>query len=239
MTASTLPARTAAGTPDLLAQLNGHSRPRSTNKGRKFPPDPIRVEEFAALLEACVPLVPGWHGHMSAGRLRALIVLLYRTGIRISEALALEENDLDQSDQAIVIKRGKGGKRRVVLIDDWGWHELTHWLERRAALPPGAIICLIRGQHAGRPLSATDARRQLRDARARAGLRRRVNPHAFRHGFAVESRREGIDLHTLQRQLGHARLDVTEIYFRGIDPLETLAPIRRREPPRIEVPAAR
>jgi len=69
-------------------------KPRNTNKGRKFPPDPIRVEEFAKLLDACVPLTPGRYGELAAIRLHTLVVLLYRTGLRISEALDLYEHDL-------------------------------------------------------------------------------------------------------------------------------------------------
>lgn len=210
---------------------------RRTNLGRTFPPDPIKVEEFAKLLSVCQPLTNGLEGHLSAMRLRALLVILFRTGVRISEALAFDENDLDQDQQALIVKRGKGGKRRTVLMDEWGWKELNAWMALRKQLPQGAIICVIRGAHAGRSMSGADARRQLRDARERAGLRRRCNPHNFRHGFAVEARHEGIDLYAMQQQLGHANLGVTEHYFRGIDPYDVLAPIKRRKPPMIEVPA--
>lgn len=111
--------------------------------------------------------------------------------MRISEALALQDADLVRDDMAIVIRCGKGGKRRVVLMDEWGWHELEHWVQRRAELPEGPIICLLTGVDAGRKaLSATDARRQLHDATARAGLNRRLVPHSFRHGFSVEFYRE-------------------------------------------------
>jgi site-specific recombinase XerD len=228
-------------TPDLISNLNPageKSRPHVGNvKGSRWPADPIRVEEFAALLSACVPLVPGHLGQVSADRLRALIVVLFRTGVRISEALAFEETDLNRSERSLVVKRGKGGKRRPVVIDEWGLDELERWLRIRQEFPPGAIFCVIRGRTVGRPMKDCDVRRQLAETARRAGLRRRANAHAFRHGFAVESRHEGIDYLSLQRQLGHARLDVTENYLRGIDYMEVLAPFGRRKPPMIVVPA--
>jgi integrase len=59
-----------------------------------------------------------------ADRLRGLIVVLWRSGLRISEALALAESDLDRRRGAILVRRGKGGKRREVGMDSWGWEQL-------------------------------------------------------------------------------------------------------------------
>jgi integrase/recombinase XerD len=123
------------------------------------------------------------------------------------------------------------------VIDDWGWGELEAWMRvRREEIPPGAIIPILCGADAGRPMSDTDARRQLHELAARAGIRRRFAPHQLRHGFAVENFREGTNLLALQRQLGHAHLGVTELYLRGIDPLTVLEPMRKRQPPRIVIP---
>ena len=210
-------------------------KPHNTNRGRKFPPDPIRVEEFAVLLQHCVPLRAGREAELSALRLRTLLIVLYRSGLRISEALDLYEHDLRAGDRAIVVRHGKGDKRRVVLVDEWGWGELAHWMAVRAEIPPGAVFPVIRGPGAGGPMLAPDVRRQMKHLRDRAGLRRRVHPHAFRHGFAVSVRAEGIDLYALQKELGHARLDVTARYLSGIDPMDVLAPIAARQPPRIVV----
>lgn len=220
-----------------VVQFPPRRKPRRTNRGRKFPPDPIRVDDVARLLEHCTPQVPGRYGYLSAMRLRALIVILYRTGVRISEALAFIESDIMASDQALLVRHGKGDKRRIVMIDDWGWQELQAWMRLRAEIPAGAIIPIVRGHHAGQPLSDTDARRQLRDLQARAGIRRRIAPHQFRHGFSVETFREGVNLLALQRQLGHAHLGITELYLKGIDPLTVLEPIGKRSAPRIVIPS--
>lgn len=211
-------------------------KPHNTNRGRKFPPEPLSTEDFAKLLAACVPLRQGREHELSALRLRALLVILYRTGLRIAEALDLYEGDLNMEERAIVIRHGKGDKRRVVLVDEWAWREILHWLRVREEIPPGALIPVIRGDTAGGKVHAPDIRRQLYKLRERAGIRKRVHPHGFRHSFAVEASREGIPLYSLQGALGHARLDVTERYLRGIDPMERLAPFGKRRAPMIMVP---
>jgi integrase/recombinase XerD len=212
-------------------------KPHNTNRGRKFPPEPITTEEFEKLLNACYPLMPGRFGELSALRLRTLIVLLFRTGLRIAEALDLYEFDLRPNERGIVVRHGKGDKRRIVLVDEWAWGELQYWLTVRDEIPVGALLPVLRGETAGNPMTSPDVRRQMKALKERAGLRRRVNPHAFRHGFAVECSREGIPMYSLQGALGHARLDVTARYLAGIDPAERLAPLAARKPPMTRVPS--
>lgn len=209
---------------------------RPATKGRTYAPDPFHVEDLVQLLDAITPQRPGELGDLSAARLRALVILLWRTGLRISEALALEERDLDHRDLTIIVRHGKGDRRRTTMMDEWGWRQLERWLERRRALPLGQVFCVLRGPTAGRAMHDSEVRRQLRDAAKRAGLRRRANPHSLRHTHAVELWREGIDVYSVQQQLGHARLDITAGYLRGIAPTEVLAPIGRRKPPTMPVP---
>ncbi len=64
--------------------------------------------------------------------LRGVIVVLWRAGLRISEALALAESDLDRTRGAVLVRRGKGGKRREVGMDRWAWEQLDPWLAIRA-----------------------------------------------------------------------------------------------------------
>jgi integrase len=83
------------------------------NKGLRYPPDPPPVEEIIAVMRAAGAGVEGL-------RLRALIVILWRAGLRISEALALAESDLDPVRGGILVRAGKGGRRREVGMDRWG-----------------------------------------------------------------------------------------------------------------------
>jgi site-specific recombinase XerD len=183
--------------------LAGYHRGRPPrNKGLRYPPDPPSVEEIISVMRAA-------GDGIDAVRLRGLIVVLWRAGLRISEALALAESDLDRERGAILVRRGKGGKRREVGMDRWAWQQLEPWLEVRPTMPVGALFCIVRGPTRGRACQSATVRVQLRDAAARAGIGRRFAPHQLRHAHAVEMSREGVPLLVIQRQLGHANLSIT------------------------------
>lgn len=118
--------------------------------------------------------------------------MLWRAGLRIHEALALGDGDLDRRRASLLVRRGKGGRRREVGMDQWGWEQLQTWLDARAALPVGPLFCIVTGPTRGRAWSNTAVRTQLRDVAARAGVRRRFAPHQLRPAHAVEMAREGV-----------------------------------------------
>jgi integrase len=89
--------------------------------------------------------------------LRGLIVVLWCAGLRISEALALAESELDRTRGAVLVRRGKSGKRREVGRDRRAWKQLDPWLKTRAGLPVGALFCVLRGPTRGRPWSSSNA----------------------------------------------------------------------------------
>ncbi|MEA2214309.1 MAG: Phage integrase family, partial [Solirubrobacteraceae bacterium] len=114
-----------------------------------------------------------------------------------------------RAEGAILVRRGKGGKRPrsgwtdvaweqlspwLELRDRWAWEQLSPWLELRATLPVGALFCVLRGPTRGRPWASAGVRAQMHDAAARAGVRRRFAPHQLRHAHAVEMSREGVPL---------------------------------------------
>ena len=84
------------------------------------------------------------------------------------------------------VRRGKGGRRREVGMDDWAWEQLQPWLTARVDLPVGPLPCIATGPTRGRAWSAGAARTEVRHAAARAGVRRRFAPHQLRHAHAVE-----------------------------------------------------
>ena len=93
------------------AIMPGHHRGRPPrNKGEQYPADPPTVEEIVAVMRTV-------GDRADAHRLRALIVLLWRAGVRISGALSLQESDLNRPRGAVLVRRGKGGKRREVGMD--------------------------------------------------------------------------------------------------------------------------
>jgi len=126
-------------------------------------------------------------GHRIHGRrLRGLIVVLWRAGLRISEALALGEADLDPQRGSLLVRRDKGGRRREVGMDDWAWEQLEPWRTSRLELPVGPRFCVVTGPTRGRRWSPAAARAELRRTAAVAGVRRRFVPHQLRPAHAVE-----------------------------------------------------
>ncbi len=117
-------------------------------------------------------------------RLRGLIIVLRHAGLRISEALALAETDLDRQRGAVLVRAGKGGRRREVGMDRWAWEQLDPWLELRRTLPVGALSCVLRGPTRGRPCSPAGIRAELHRTALTAGVRRRFAPHQLRHAHA-------------------------------------------------------
>jgi site-specific recombinase XerD len=210
--------------PATLASFHEGHPPR--NKGLRYPPDPPTVEEIIAVMRAAGDDLDGL-------RLRGLIVVLWRAGLRISEALALSETDLDPARGAILVRRGKGGKRREVGMDRWAWGQLQPWLDVRPSLPVGALFCILRGPTRGRPCAPAGIRSQLARIAQTAGVRRRFAPHQLRHAHAVEMSREGVPLVVIQRQLGHADLGITSAYLRGIDNTEIIQAVHERPTPMI------
>ena len=149
------------------------------NKGRRYPADPPTVEEIIAVMRAA--------GNGADGaRLRALIVILWRAGLRSGEALDLAETDLDASRGSVLVRRGKGGRRREVGMDRWAWSQFEPWIAFRRQLPVGALLWVIRGTTAGRHWESSSPRKQLARAAGKAGVRRRFAPHQLRHAHAVE-----------------------------------------------------
>src|ERR1039458_5889478 len=120
--------------PATLPDFHQGRPPR--NKGLRYPADPPTVEEIIAVMRAA-------GDDADAVRLRGLIVVLWRAGLRISEALALVESDLDSGRGAILVRHGKGDKRRDVGMDRWAWEQLHSWLELRSRLPGGALFCVL------------------------------------------------------------------------------------------------
>jgi integrase-like protein len=172
----------AAGRPRSPATLPGFHAGRSPrNKGQRYPADPPTVAEIVSVMRHA-------GNGLHAARLRALIVVLWRAGLRIHEALALGEADLDARRGSLLVRRGKGGRRREVGMDDWAWEQLQPWLNARVELPVGPLLCIATGPTRGRAWSAGAARAELRHA-ARSG--RRASPLRTTPASPRARRRDG------------------------------------------------
>ena len=103
------------------------------NKGQRYPADPPRTEEIVAVMRHAGENLHG-------DRVRALIVILWRAGLCIQEALSLTELDLDPRRGSVLVRCGKGGRRREIGMDVWGFEHIQPWLEARVRRPRVTIV---------------------------------------------------------------------------------------------------
>ena len=219
-----------AGRPRSPATMPGfHTGSAPRNKGQRYPADPPKVDEIVAVMRQARQARYG-------ARLNGLIVVLWRAGLRIHEALSLMESDLDPRRGSILIKHGKGDRRREVGMDAWAWSAIQPWLAERAKLPAGPLFCVIVGPTRGHRWSESAARLELHRTAIQAGVRRRVAPHQLRHAHAVELLHEGIPLPMIQRQLGHSHLSTTT-YLQGISSEEIISTVHGRRAPMMHASA--
>lgn len=175
-------------------------------------PKALTEEEVGRLLDA----IPG--ADAAARRDRAILELLYGTGMRISELCGLSLADLDLNE-SIGRVFGKGAKERIVPIGRLARQALATWLERdgRGAFVPARwarrddAVAVFLNQRGGR-LSRQGAWMIVRRHADTVGLADRLSPHVLRHSCATHMLDHGADIRTVQELLGHASLTTTQVY---------------------------
>lgn len=201
----------------------GHGKGQSPpNKGRTFPPEILTADEISQLMQTCSNRAP------TGIRNRALIVIMYRGGLRLSEALALRPKDLDAKAGSVTILHGKGGKRRTAGLDPGAIAVISRWLDKRKELGltgRAKLFCTL----SGRPLHASYVRTALHRLAKKAGIEKRVHPHGLRHAHAAELTAEDVPLNIIQAQLGHTNAATTSRYLQHIAPKHVIDAMRARE----------
>lgn len=221
----------------LVASVRGFYRFTTAADGRDNPasdlqaprawkplPKYLTVDEVDALLAA--PDITEPRGV----RDRALVEVLYATGLRVSELLALSTPQIDL-EGGVLTTMGKGRKERVVPLGD----EAVRWVRRYVA---SARPMLIRDKTPprlfvnarGGPLTRMGFWKLLRGYGLQAGISRAISPHVLRHSFATHLLERGADLRAIQMMLGHADLSTTQIYTHVLD--ERLRSVYERFHPR-------
>ncbi len=175
-------------------------------KVRRTLPDHLSREEVEALLEAVDP------DHDLHWRDRAILELLYATGMRVSELVDLPLTGLDL-DEGFVTVFGKGSKERLVPVGGPAARAVRRYLthlrpELEGGRGKGRVFLTARG----RPLSRQSVFNVVKKAAERAGIERKVSPHTLRHTFATHLLEGGADLAAVQELLGHADISTTQIY---------------------------
>ena len=175
-------------------------------KSPRHLPKALSVEQMQQLLETDAPQSP------EGARDRAMFELLYSSGLRLAELVALDADDgrLDLK-QAEVTVTGKGAKTRTVPVGGRAREALRDWLKARALLAAPQERALFVGAR-GRRIAPGTVQARLRAWAKRQGLGAAVHPHMLRHSFASHVLQSSQDLRAVQEMLGHASISTTQVY---------------------------
>lgn len=190
---------------------------QTTTKGRRFPVEVLTGEEVRAIMDVAKKR------RGSCGiRDRALVATLYCAGLRIAEALALMPKDVDLEAGSINVLDGKNHRQRIVGINEETSTLVQLWIAQRAKLGLNGrhpLFCTLEGAAMARP----NVTQHFKALATRAGIEKRVHPHAFRHSHCSALIEGGIDMPTLQQDLGHTSLATTDRYAKHIRPEQVIA----------------
>lgn len=180
------------GRPSEVAWMSWPRAPRGL-------PRVLDISELVALL-----------GAMQTPLYRIVALVMYGTGLRISEAVALEVGDIDAARGVIRVRHGKGDKAREVMLSPKLYAALRcYWRTARPPLPH-----LFVSPKTGKPVRPEAVRTAMRRARVDAGLKKPATPHMLRHSFATHLLEDGTDVRVIQHLLGHASVATTVRYTR-------------------------
>ncbi len=149
---------------------------------------------------------------------RAILQLLFSTGLRISELTSLSIDDVDLTRDEFSI-RGKGDKVRVVFLSDDAKESIDTYLKSRKDMSDALFIQYGKNAKASKDvrLSPRAVQRSLKMSATKAGITRKVSPHVIRHSFATDLLSNGADIRSVQALLGHANIGTTQIYTHVTD----------------------
>jgi site-specific recombinase XerD len=184
-----------------------------TPKKREALPDVLDRPELERLLSA-VDQDDVWERHFAGRRERdrLLLALFAYAGLRRSELLALDWDDVDLARRLVRVRRAKGGRQRVVPLHPALIPLFVDYLTVRSPLANPALFVGVQGRRLSQTIMSATFRRYARAAGVTE--RKRVTPHTLRHVFASELLRSGANLRQIQELLGHKHLDSTQRYTR-------------------------
>ena len=173
--------------------------------GRKLP-QTLSAEDIRRLLAQPDPLKP------LGIRDQAMLELLYATGLRVSELISLQMQQIDVQANFLTVK-GKGSKVRAVPFGKWARQKLLNYVNgTRPRLLKGKSSAYVFINRSGRPLTRQGFWKLIRGYALAAGVEKRVTPHTLRHSFATHLLEGGADLRSVQSMLGHVDISTTQIY---------------------------
>jgi integrase/recombinase XerD len=185
------------------------NRPVAANKGRKFPAETLTPEEVNILIGRCSS------SSVTGIRNRAMLTFLYRSGLRVSELLAIRPSDVTLASHSIRLLDTKIGQAQTRGFHPAADDALMRWLDKRRELGfrGGPLFCVLSGEHKGRPVSSQYVRGLLKRLAAEARIDKRVHPHGLRHTYAIELEAARTPIATISKLLGHRSVATTMRYL--------------------------
>lgn len=172
--------------------------------------DLISRDELERLLNA--PLLGKESSDLKTLRDKAILELLFSTGLRVSELVSLSK-DIDLSKDEFSV-RGKGEKVRVVFLSNTAKEALRRYLEKREDWQDALFVKIVKNSKKteGSPLKSRSVERIVKYYAIKAGISKKITPHGLRHSFATDLLRNGADIRSVQMLLGHSDISTTQIY---------------------------
>lgn len=168
----------------------------------------LSFQEVSRMLEACSGL------GVKGLRDRAILELLFSTGLRVSELTNTNRDQISLENQEFSV-RGKGGKIRIVFISDAAKSALEEYLKKRTDIDEALFVRLSKPKEndsSSLRLTSRSVQRIVKDCAKKAGIVKDVHPHMLRHSFATDLLSNGADIRSVQSMLGHSSITTTQIY---------------------------
>jgi site-specific recombinase XerD len=201
------------------------------NKGQKYPAEILTADEVAAVIAGCSATAP------TGIRNRALLMLLYRSGLRVGETLAVRAADVNLAAHSIRLLDTKSGEPQTRGFHPTATDTLARWMDTRKARGiRGPLFCTLKG----RPLHDQYVRLMLHRLAASACLEKRVHPHTLRHTFAWEMEQAGVPVSVISDLLGHSGIAVTARYLKHLTNHQAITVLEQVTLPSVDItPRAR
>lgn len=172
--------------------------PISTIKYQEVERQPLTGYDLEMMRASCIDF-----------REKALLDFLFTTGCRVSECAAVRLTDIDWSERSVIIRHGKGDKRRIVFFNAETEVSLRRYIDSRK---DSCDSLFVRTRHGAAPMSVRAIETAIAKIRERAHITAKCTPHVIRHTFATVGLRSGMPLERLQMLMGHAKPETTLIY---------------------------
>lgn len=188
---------------------------------REFNNDDLRVptdEEMREILNV------SWSTRQATMRNRAILSVLFTTGLRVEECRNLNWNDIDFDAGTLTVRSGKWGKSRVVPVPPWVLHQLLEYQKVQEKGDPNAVFTTYNGR-----MTNGHMRKIVKEAGVKAGVPW-FHAHAARHWRALSWLKAGVNLETIRRLMGHSSLKTTQIYLRALAVEDSFGEIESKDP---------